>query len=465
MKQTKPQFVLTRINIDGTQEAPQIIPLKEAIQESKMNRRKFIATGLTASAAVIWLTGCEPEPEPNDPAAETPKSISVENDARCTDVFAHNNSVRAVAFNANGKYFYSISYDGVKIWSLPEGAFIKKLIDDDDIEMAVSSDGKWLITGGPSKINIRGLPDGILYETITDFKSSVRSLAISSDSRYLISGHDNGTNVDKTIYIWNLPDGKLHDSFCDRYIDALIFNPDGSAFYASFSNKISSWRFPKIKNTKSWNANQSSIRSLAITKDGKWLISGDDKNIKVHDLAKGIVTKVVKAHNDTVNALAITPDGRLLISGSDDESIKIWGLPDLDLKKIYHRNGRILALSISSDGRHFISGSADKTLKLWDLPDGTFDHCMIDLNSSYNTVSGLTYDVIDESGRTVTYTLPCGSTIPNGAKCNCNCVPGKVSCSCHTHVCSCQSYTSPCSCQNVGNCACFMVCTCNTVRV
>ena len=58
------------------------------------------------------------------------------------------------------------------------------------------------------------------------------------------------------------------------------------------------------------------------------------------------------------------------------------------------------------------------------------------------------------TGRTITYTLPCGSPIPAGAVCVCNCVAGSV-CSCVGHtVCTCDTV---CSC--VGN----RVCTCDTV--
>ncbi|MFM5940070.1 MAG: WD40 repeat domain-containing protein [Dolichospermum sp.] len=32
----------------------------------------------------------------------------------------------------------------------------------------------------------------------------------------------------------------------------------------------------------------------------------------------------LKGHSDSVTAIAITPDGKTLISGSDDNTIKVW---------------------------------------------------------------------------------------------------------------------------------------------
>ncbi|MHC1783647.1 MAG: SH3 domain-containing protein [Anaerolineaceae bacterium] len=64
---------------------------------------------------------------------------------------------------------------------------------------------------------------------------------------------------------------------------------------------------------------------------------------------------------------------------------------------------------------------------------------------------GINYQYTDLYGETKSYTLPCGSPIPEGAVCSCNCVA----------VCSCNGYTAPsCSCvADMGD----MICTCDVV--
>jgi hypothetical protein len=56
---------------------------------------------------------------------------------------------------------------------------------------------------------------------------------------------------------------------------------------------------------------------------------------------------------------------------------------------------------------------------------------------------------IEYSVGNVTYTLPCGSPIPAGAVCVCNCVTAPPACSCVGHTCSCDTV-----------CTCDSVCTC-----
>ena len=52
----------------------------------------------------------------------------------------------------------------------------------------------------------------------------------------------------------------------------------------------------------------------------------------------------------------------------------------------------------------------------------------MDVSASPSTVKGSQYQFTADG---VTYTLPCGPTIPPGAACTCNCVPG-TGCACVT---------------------------------
>ncbi|MEO8355192.1 MAG: SH3 domain-containing protein [Chloroflexota bacterium] len=61
--------------------------------------------------------------------------------------------------------------------------------------------------------------------------------------------------------------------------------------------------------------------------------------------------------------------------------------------------------------------------------------------------TGIDYTFTDEYGTTYTYTMPCGSPLPPGAKCVCDCVT--------VPACSCDAYVAP------QHCSCDTVCTCD----
>lgn len=128
------------------------------------------------------------------------------------------------------------------------------------------------------------------------------------------------------------------------------------------------------------------VYALAITQDGKKLISSYDKKIIIWDLTTKYsdILRTLKSDGDRVYDIAVTPDGQRLVSASSiiydtddaDESIdcesfiEIWDLntgEKLHLIKDYDRE--IYCIAITPDGTKSISGYRDGSIKVWGIPD------------------------------------------------------------------------------------------------
>ncbi|MFM6776063.1 MAG: WD40 repeat domain-containing protein [Dolichospermum sp.] len=115
-----------------------------------------------------------------------------------------------------------------------------------------------------------------------------------------------------------------------------------------------------------------SVITIAVTPDGKTVISGsDDKTNKILDRVTGTEKVTFEGHSDSVKAIALTPDGKTVISGSSDNTIKTWDLVTGE-KKITVEGQRwwVNAIAVTPDGKTEISGSSDRTIKIWDLKTG-----------------------------------------------------------------------------------------------
>jgi hypothetical protein len=67
--------------------------------------------------------------------------------------------------------------------------------------------------------------------------------------------------------------------------------------------------------------------SSVICPDGRTLISGNQRDIKVWDLAAKQEVMVLRGHSGLVTAVALSPDQTYLVSGSEDRTVRIWGMP------------------------------------------------------------------------------------------------------------------------------------------
>lgn len=110
-----------------------------------------------------------------------------------------------------------------------------------------------------------------------------------------------------------------------------------------------------------------SVNAVAIAPDGKTLVSGDDKTIKLWDLTDYQLLETLSGHSGGIQAVAL--NDTILVSGGKDKTIAVW---NLQTRQVRHRltghSGAVKAIALRPDGL-LASGSADKTIKLWDSED------------------------------------------------------------------------------------------------
>ncbi|MFI5502866.1 toll/interleukin-1 receptor domain-containing protein [Nocardia asteroides] len=135
---------------------------------------------------------------------KTARLWSVETGAAIGDpMTGHTADIGAIAIDPAGTRMVTHSADSVRLWDLSTGALVKEIRVKRSWAMAMAPDGSRFVTGEESTLrrwDVRtgeeiGLP-------MAGHKDWVRSLAISADSRYIVSGAS-----DRTLRFWDLADG------------------------------------------------------------------------------------------------------------------------------------------------------------------------------------------------------------------------------------------------------------------
>jgi WD40 repeat protein/sterol desaturase/sphingolipid hydroxylase (fatty acid hydroxylase superfamily) len=114
------------------------------------------------------------------------------------------------------------------------------------------------------------------------------------------------------------------------------------------------------------------VLSVAVSPDGRCIVSGgEDRTVKVWDVATGQERLTLSGHTRPVRSVAISADRRCLISGSDDRTVKVWDTATGQERLTFTGHSRpVLSAAVSADGCRVVSGSADLTARVWDAETG-----------------------------------------------------------------------------------------------
>ncbi len=474
----------------GLGEQPEIFSVQKGVSGIVLNRRSFLgasAIGLLAACArpkqaiksddssnsfkkIKKKESTAPkEPDkPKEPEKPTIKTRPLNTDCG----IAHSDRIRCLAISSDGKVLVSGSDDKtLKTWSFPDGKLLKTLKGHthEVASLAISPDSKNLASGSYDKsIKIWSLPKGKLLRTLKGHSGHVDVLAISNDGKLLVSGGD-----DKTIKFWSLPEGKLLNTITDNPgpLTCLAISPDGKLLASvSNNNVIRLLSFPDGKLDMSLEGHTGIVQCVTFSSDGNILASGsDDKTIKLWNIPERKNLTTLKGSSRTIYSMVFGADGKTLVAGSSDNSISVWSVGEGRLTVIVNDKSSstysvATPLAISPDGTTLTTtvfaletGKRDAAIKLWSFPEIESLGCVFD---EALTAKGTIIKKYRQMGQQ-SFTQPCGTLIPTGAICTCNCVAGSLSFKGSETVCICDTISIPSS-QSFPNGA---VCVCNTISV
>jgi WD40 repeat protein len=455
-------------------ETPEVFAVKHGDQGWEFNRREFIAV-MGLSAGVI-ATGCivpslakyKNTPTPTSSATPQPSATSTKTSTStptqtptqtptarptieadlCRDPLAHKDLIRFLAISEDGSQLVSASDDGtVKVWSLPGVELLNTLTDlYQPVVMAVSMDGtKLAVQDVDTSIQIYSVPDFEHLLEIT-YDGIITSLAFSPDGKRLVAGFQH--NI---LEMYSAENGEYYGEYDghEDSISCIAISPNGKYLAsACVDGTIGIWSFPECELIQFLQPD-SVVDEMVFSHDGKYLFSHtEESQIVQWSIPDGEIIGSLTS----IEGLAINQDDSQLIFGVEYNTIQIWSLINNEpIQSIVGYNGPSKSIAISPDGSILVAGNESGSLYLWSLPVGSLFSCPVDINANPPEIEGVTYETTDSYGETVTYTLPCGAPIPDGAVCVCNCVAGS-DCACVGYVsCSCDGY-SACSCDT--NCGC-----------
>ena len=262
--------------------------------------------------------------------------------------------VDAMTLSGDGQWFLFAGNDGtVWLWDISrhdetQGSFCVDMINGGVVQLAMSSNlNLGFCVGRNGAIRIWNMRVERPFEQpvdIADARCHFTNMTVSEDGRWLAAyGQPNrqGNNGEMNdVFLWDL-------------------NP---------LTRNGGLGTPIVL-----KGHQKPIRSLAISSNSRWLVSGsEDQTVRVYDLKTAYPAAeqiVLKGHELAVNCVTVSPDGRWLVTGGCDSILRIWDMQSRQSMatpiELQEHEGWITSLAFSPDGRWLASGSYDSTIRLW----------------------------------------------------------------------------------------------------
>jgi WD40 repeat protein len=117
--------------------------------------------------------------------------------------------------------------------------------------------------------------------------------------------------------------------------------------------------------------------ALALTSDGQRVMAGgDDKVVRIFDLKTGKLTQQFVGHSGAVWGAVFLANGKQALTGGMDQSLRVWDVESgKQIRAFEGVQGDVRCLALSPDGKwaaagHFAAKDGPGTVRLWDMQTG-----------------------------------------------------------------------------------------------
>lgn len=292
-----------------------------------------------------------------------------------TPLRGHAGNINAVAVSANGKSIVSAGDDGmVRLWEQPKPREPIKLYQGKVDSTSFSRNGETILTAGPGARILRWksdqVPTGDSANSAID--TQVTATAWGPGGEFLVIGRTDGKLVVRDT---QGKDKYFNDAHAAP-VTSIAVSGDGKIIVSGDQKgHVRLWDREGKPVGQPSQGHEGGVASVAINSNGQTIVSGgsDGKvlrwNLQGAVVAPPLITSYSTGTGETV---AVSPDGKYIVSGSERGMMRLWDGRASRVFKGHETN--VSCLAFSSDGQMILSGADDGTVRLWDLHGQPIGH-------------------------------------------------------------------------------------------
>ncbi len=290
--------------------------------------------------------------------------------------------ISRIALSPNGRLAITASdaEQAVRLWDVATGKQIRVFqLKGNAFSVAFSKDGRSVLIAANASVQILDVATGAISLTLDS--GVVESLAVSPDGRRILTG-----GYDKTARLWDSANGKQILTLTGHTDDihSVAFSPDGHYVLTGSEDKTARlWDVNTGRQTRIFSGHKGSVISVAFSPRGPYALTlSDDGIVRFWNIASGLKLNSLK-EDDGLIAVAYSPDGRYVITGSD--WVRLWNAATGHLIRVVGSQTGTDCLAYSPDGKFVIVGTGSEML-IYDPSTGRQTRSLIGHTEEINSV-------------------------------------------------------------------------------
>ena len=243
---------------------------------------------------------------------------------------AHISLVEAMAYSPDGKTLASGSFQELTLWDAEKGTPKKRLggFADRVVSIAYSNDGMYFATGGGAptedgEIRIYDATGNLVHEIKNGHSDTVFGVSFSPDGKLLATA-----GADKFVRVFEVPSGKLVKTFeghTHHVMDVGWTNDGKKLASAGADNIVKIWDYDKGEKLRDITAAQKQVTRLVfVPKTANFVTAAGDAGAKLWNAESSQSTKSYSGSNDFLYAVAVSDDGKIVVTGGEDGIVRLY---------------------------------------------------------------------------------------------------------------------------------------------
>jgi WD40 repeat protein/serine/threonine protein kinase len=295
--------------------------------------------------------------------------LSAAEHARCTRMLASFETINGIALTADGNRALLADGHCTRLWDVRTGQCLQVFKDEADSvrSLAITPNGRFALTGGKDgTVRLWDIDRERMIRTL-DARATVEAVALTRDARRAVTCARDGT-----ARVWDIETATCAHLLEGHFgtITSVAVTADGRfATTVGFDGSLRLWELATGHCTRLVDAHRDWVWSVALTPDGRLALTGSqDKTARLWEMATGRCLQTLGGTAHYVTSVALTADGRMALTGGDDGCARLWEFPaGRCLRTLRAHDKRINSLALTPFGHRAATGSDDQTVRVWEL--------------------------------------------------------------------------------------------------